>query len=283
VSRAQLEGLGASDGTVTRWVSDAYLHRILPGVYAIGHSASSVEGDLAAVLLYAGPGAMLSHATAAWWFGLIDHQPLGTDVRTPRRCTSLPAVRVHDRRGLERVRHKGFPITTLPQTLLDLAVLAPLDRVRYALAQAEYHHGLAVGSVWGILGRGRPGSANLRKALARHEPRLARTRSGLERAFLALCERHQIPLPEINVMLEGWLVDAVWPEHRVVVELDGYQGHRFRAQLERDHERDLVLRAAGYIVVRYSEAQVTHRPARVAADLRVQLSLPAPSVSRGSR
>src|SRR5204863_10027792 len=106
-----------------------------------------------------------------------------------------------------------------------------------------------------------------------HEPRLARTRSALERAFLALCERHGIPLPDCKVLVEGWLVDAVWPGQRVVVELDGYRGHRTRAQLERDHERDLRLRAAGYVVIRYSYAQVKRQPAVVAADLKTQLGI----------
>jgi hypothetical protein len=51
--------------TIRRWVRDGYLYPELPRVYAVGHAASSTEADLAAALLYAGPGAMLSHVTAA--------------------------------------------------------------------------------------------------------------------------------------------------------------------------------------------------------------------------
>lgn len=72
--------------------------------------------------------------------------------------------------------------------------------------------------------------------------------------------------PASNV--EGWLVDARWPDKRVVVEVDGWPGHRTPAQLQRDHQRDLELRAAGYIVLRYSWRQLTDTPAAVAADLR---------------
>jgi len=54
----------------------------------------------------------------------------------------------------------------------------------------------------------------------------------------------------------------------LIVEVDGGDGHGTRAQMQRDRERDLVLRAAGYSVLRYSGLQMTRRGAAVAADLR---------------
>jgi len=61
-----------------------------------------------------------------------------------------------------------------------------------------------------IAGAGRAGSTKLKQALARHEPKLARTRSPLERVFLPFCEAQGIPLPDgVNVWIEGILVDAV--------------------------------------------------------------------------
>src|SRR5579884_4166833 len=82
----QLRELGSADAAIHRWVKQSYLHRTLPGVYTVGHDAPSVEGDLAAAVLYAGPGAMLSHETAAWWWRLIDKPPATIEVTTPRRC-----------------------------------------------------------------------------------------------------------------------------------------------------------------------------------------------------
>src|SRR5436305_12737750 len=84
----QLAALGVDRKTINRWVKQGYLHRVLPHVYAVGHDAPSVEGDLAAAVLYAGPGAMLSHATAVWWWGLIEKQPHTIHVSTPRKCRS---------------------------------------------------------------------------------------------------------------------------------------------------------------------------------------------------
>jgi very-short-patch-repair endonuclease len=82
-----------------------------------------------------------------------------------------------------------------------------------------------------------------------------------------VCERYRIPIPQTNAYIEGWLVDAVWPDRHLVVELDGHRAHRTRVQLERDHERDLQLRAAGFTVVRYTWKQITMRPQLVAADV----------------
>src|SRR5947209_16314046 len=94
----QLIAVGVDRRTIHRWVKHGYLHPKLPGVYAVGHDAPSVEGDLAEALLYAGPGAMLSHGTAAWWWGLIDNAPSTIHLSTPRRCRSPRRIKVHPRR-----------------------------------------------------------------------------------------------------------------------------------------------------------------------------------------
>src|SRR5271166_6197777 len=95
VSWAQIKALGVDNKAVTAWLRQGYLHRRLPGVFAVGHSAGDIKADLAAALLYAGPGAMLSHATAAWWLGLLDRAPHLIHVSTPRQCSSQPGVKVH--------------------------------------------------------------------------------------------------------------------------------------------------------------------------------------------
>jgi very-short-patch-repair endonuclease len=273
VSRRQLERLGVARATVSRWVEAGYLHHRLPGVYAVGYVAPGIEGELAEALLYVGPGAMLSHHTGVWWRGLTDRRPFMIDISTPRRCRSLDRVRVHCRRPPDREWHRGFPTTPITTTLLDYAVVAPLDQLRYVLAEAEYHNLLDIEAVATELGRGRRGSAKLRRALKRHQPRLARTRSRLERRFLELCEAARIPLPEVNVKIAGMTVDAVWKEAGVVVELDGTRGHRTKAQIERDRGRELQLRAAGLPVVnRYTEEQVVFDAEAVARDLALALT-----------
>jgi very-short-patch-repair endonuclease len=175
---------------------------------------------------------------------------------------------VHDRRHLARVERNGLPLTTVEQTLLDFAVDAERGLLRFALANADYRGLLNLAGLQMICRSGTPGSASLKSALAAHRPELAYARSRNERLFIELCESHRLPLPKLNVYRHGWLVDAVWDDRRVVVELDGYGGHRTRAQLESDHQRDLELRAAGYVILRYTGRQLVEAPDTVAADIR---------------
>ena len=275
VSATQIQRLGVGRNVIAEWRRQGYLYRVLPRVYAVGHRAASYEADLAAALLYAGPGAALSHATAAHWLGLLDKPPRKIRVSTPRRCRSVRGVVVHGRRGPERFWYRRLPLTPLPQLFLDVVATEPRRRLRMALANAEYRGLLDARAVDAWLGRGRRGSARLREALAEHMPRLARTRSELEVAFLELCESNAIPLPETNAWVAGWEVDALFRAHRIAVELDGYGNHRTPAQIERDRRKELALRKAGMQPVRYSGQQLKQR-AEVLADLR-RLGLQQPS------
>jgi hypothetical protein len=223
---------------------------------------------MVAALLYAGPDAVLSHATAAWWWGLIDEEPGVIEVSSRRRAGVGNGVVIHrPRRQLDVTRLRRFPITTLPQTFLDFAAVAPLGDVRRALAEADFRGILEVDAVAAVAGRGKAGAARLRKALKRHEPQLAHARSRLERAFFSLCETAGLPLPELNVRIGRWTADAVWRDQRVVVELDGHDNHHTRAQIDRDRRKEMALRAAGFVVLRYTWAQVTEEPELVIADL----------------
>ncbi len=276
VTWAQLNALGFDSRTINRWLRQGYLHRLLPRVYAVGHAGRSTEADMAAALLYAGPGAMLSHATAAWWLELADRQPREIHVSTPLRPRPLPGIRIHQRRTLDRIWHNRLPVTTAAQTLLDYSADAPWPKLRRALANADYRRTLDLTALDGELRRGRRGSARLRAALRRHRPQLARVRSDLEVEFFELCERAHLPLPLVNSRVHGWTVDFFWPDRNLVVEVDGYGNHRSPAQVRRDRRMDRALRAKGLTVLRYSDEQVTRERAGVVTELR-QANPPARS------
>jgi very-short-patch-repair endonuclease len=269
--RVRVDQIDVTRTTIARWVQDGYLHPELPGVYAVGHAAGTTESKLAAAILYAGHGAALSHGTAAWWWGLLNHPPQMIHVSTPKRRKSRTGLCVHSRRDFDRVHRNGLPVTTVEQTLLDFAAGAERGLLRFAVAGADYAGLLDVAALDAVCRPGAAGSGRLRAALSVHRPELAQTRSDLERLLVELCEKHRLPLPQLNVYRHGWLVDAVWDEHRLIVELDGYKGHRTKAQLETDHRRDLELRCRGYVVLRYTWRQLTETPDAVALDIRRQL------------
>jgi very-short-patch-repair endonuclease len=199
---------------------------------------------------------------------MLSTEPRRLHVCIPGRRRSLEDVRVHPRKEVQRVRHKQFPLTQPAQTLLDIAGLVRFTDIRRALAEAEYLKIVTLAEVEAVLGRGRPGSAALRAALERHLPQLAGTRSKMEEEFLLLCERNSLTQPAVNVRISGWMVDAVWFEQRVVVELDGHAAHATPAAVEADRRRDLELRTAVYTVLRYTWRQLTAESGLVVADLR---------------
>ena len=271
IRRDQVRALGVSDRTIGRWRDDGYLHPVLPRVYAVGHPGTSAEATLAAAVLYAGPAAMLSHGTAIWWLDLLRYPPDEIHVSTPRQVKSIGSLVVHPCRTLERFMHRGLPVTTVSQALLDFAAGGPPGLLRLALANADYQDCLDVTALRKLAGQGIAGSAAIREAIRIHLPELARTRSDPERLLLTLCQTQRLPIPACNVMVKGWLADAHWPAFRLVVEVDGWRGHRTAAQLENDHQRDFELRSAGYTVLRYTWRQLTETPRSIARELRQYL------------
>ena len=270
VAAAQLVALGLSRTTLHTWTRSGYLIRVLPKVYAVGHAAPSKEADLWAAVLYAGPGAQLCHASGAHHRGLIIYPPEVIHVSTPRlKIRSIPGVvHVHAGRELERSSYEGIPTTTNAQTVLDLAA-DPRDfkLVRRALAVLEYRDELDLRALDEICGKGRRGSRALRAALEIHRPELAFTNGELEDAFIYLCERFNLPIPQCNRWMYGFPVDAYWPDPNLIAEVDGVGGHSKTAQLRKDRRKELTLRQHGHIVVRYDWELVKNASEEVASDL----------------
>jgi hypothetical protein len=210
---------------------------------------------------------MLSHATGVWWMGLTDRRAATVHLSTPRHVRARRGIVVHSRCQLAREWHRGLPVAPVGELLLQYAAAACLDDLRYALSQAQYHDLLDLDEARRACGRGRRGSAKLKAALGRHLPQLAVTASRFERRMLHLCEEHDLPLPECNAWIEGFKVDAVWQEHKLIVELDGKDGHASWDRIRSDHHRDLIHRAAGFTTLRYVWEQFDSHGHLVAADI----------------
>jgi len=272
VGRQQLLDCGLSSTGIKRRIARGQLHHIHPGVYALGHRRIPTAGLCVAALLHGGSSAVLSHLTAAWWWGLIETEPHTIDVSSAGHARSAAAVRVHRPRKLQTACHRGLPVTPVVRTLRDVAFLLPARRTRRAMSVADYKRLLDLVAAQRQLGRGRPGAAALRRELERFDPNRGLTRSPLEDEFIEVCELHGLPLPLLNAKVGDFTVDALWPELHVAVELDGGQAHGTPAAVAADRARDLYLRDAGYQVLRYSWDQIIHEPERVVADLRRHLA-----------
>ena len=167
----------------------------------------------------------------------------------------------------ERATRNGIPTTTPSSTILDCAALLSLHDLTRLVEQAEKLRLLDVDQLTNT--NGRKGGANLRKVLAAY--REPAPTSVLEDAMLVLCERHGLPTPQVNVLIEGFTVDFLWPHARLIAETDGRRDHATTQAFQRDRTRDQRLLTLGYRVVRFTYADVTERPATSPQTLRALL------------
>jgi elongation factor P len=243
VARRQLVELGLSARQIDHRVGRRRLHVLHRGVYAVGHPLLSLKGRWMAAVLASGTGAVLSHRSAAALWELRATSRTRIEVTVPRKQRSRPGIELHRMRLTpdEITTHEGIPTTTPTRTLHDLAAVLPPREIERALEYADIAR-IPI----------EPGSPRLTDFLdaRRSKP----TRSQLEEAFLALVDAHDLPRPRRNERIataEGYVtVDAVWPEARLVVELDGYETHGTRAAFVRDRRRDRLLTLEGWRVIR---------------------------------
>lgn len=270
----QMEHLGLGRSAVSRRVDDGRLHRVRQGVFAVGHSLLTRHGEFRAAVLACGPGAVLSHRTAAELWGIRDDRRRSIDVTAPGRRGRCPSgVDAHRDGALspgDRAELHGIPCTSLPKTLLDLAALVPVWELRRAISEAEVRRVLDHSAMRRLIrrSRGRRGVARLRLLLDEIHPETKRTRSELERMFLRMCTRAKLPQPEVNVKLAvengRREVDFLWRDARLVIEADSRRFHDTDSAYLSDRRKEQRLQLAGWRVSRCTWEQVEYEPAVLA-------------------
>jgi Transcriptional regulator, AbiEi antitoxin/Protein of unknown function (DUF559) len=259
LSGEQLREVGLGRGAVQNAVRVGRLHRVHHGVYALGHALLRPEGHRLAAVLACGPGAVLSHRSAAAHWELLATAQERIDVTATRARHAVPGIRLHTSRSLDAqdtTRHEAIPITTVPRTLLDLAATARNDQLENALAQAMYLQLYDQRAIDDVIARanGHRGTSVLKQA-TRKDPQI--TKSMWEVRMLGLVRAAGLPEPITNRSLHApdhgeCKPDFYWPAYGLIVETDGWEAHRTLAAFRSDRAKDAALTAAGYKVLRFT-------------------------------
>jgi hypothetical protein len=271
----QLLAVGLSRSGIDDWVARGRLHRIHRGVYAVGHTALRTEARLLAAVLACGPGAVLSHRSAALLWGLRRSGMSRVEVSVPRRHGrgTRDGILVHRSgtlRPVEVTVRNGIPVTSVARTLVDLAEVVPRRSLERAADQAEIERVFDLRALTDVIEAHphRTGCARVAALLDEQAIGSTLTRSDLEDRMLAICDRAGVERPAVNARAAGLEVDFLWVAQRLVAEADSRRYHGHRAAFERDRERDAVLLTEGFRVVRFTERRIAGAPGEVASTLR---------------
>jgi hypothetical protein len=238
VTRELLLGAKVTEEQIRTRISRGSLIVEYPGVYRVGHRAPSVEARYMAAVLACGEGAELMGAAAAHLYGLTKGGPPRPVVKTRvrRRVEGIETHRT--RRNIRGTAWRRIPITTVPQTLIDIASSMPFDQLLRACHEADVRFGVTIASFTGRIPK------RLRTAL---EGGIPVTLSALEARFLEHLRAHRLPLPITNKPRGHKRVDCHWPDHHLTVELDSYRFHRTRHAWEQDRRRERDAHAAAML------------------------------------
>ncbi len=290
ITRDQLFELGLSRALIDKAVRRRRLIAVHRGVYAVGHLSLPPFAPYMAAVLAVGKAAYVSHGSAATLWGLHDRLPGDIEVTVVGRDAGRrrAGVRVHSLASLDAAdtshRHR-IPVTTSARALLDVTPRLTARELERAFDRVLKQRITTRHAVAEAVARSprRPGARRL-AALAAGELRVpADTRSVAEERLLALIRAGGLPAPEINARIGPYTVDVLWRTQRLVVEIDGYAFHSTRWSFESDHERDLVLGAAGFTVMRFTSEQVLRQPESVLVRLTQRLAAAEGQLRRSSR
>jgi Transcriptional regulator, AbiEi antitoxin/Protein of unknown function (DUF559) len=274
LSLGELRACGLSADAVLTRVQHGRLHRLHRSVYAVGHPNPPLEGRWLAAVKACGAGAVISHASAAALWGIVEREARPPDVTLRGTGTRLLAgVRVH-RAPLGRGdigRRHGIPVTSPARTLVDLAGVLPPRELRRAVREAQAQRLVTIRHVLAALDRAGPwrGRGTLAAIVAAGP---APTRSELEDVVLDLILRGGLDRPMVNapLVLAGRRIvpDFRWPEQQLVVEADGSAWHEHRLARANDAERQALLEAHGERVIRITWRQAVAEPEQTLKRLR---------------
>lgn len=267
VAHRQLVELGLGPGLIFRRQQAGLLIPLHKGVYALAHRPISREGRWMAAVLACGPGAVLSHFHAGRLWGLCGSSGQIEVLRQSGgfRPEGHRGIRLHQTRRLfsyEVTVERGIPVVVMERALLDLAARTEAKRLERMFVQAYKRNDFSWPRLSRIITcrRGCKGVGKLRRIALEVDPEALETKSPPEVDFLALWREISPLTPFVNVLVEGHLVDFLWPEQKVIVETDSWSHHGDPLAFEKDRQRDVELTAVGYDVHRTTAKMLGRDP-----------------------
>ncbi len=278
VTRGQLLTLGLDDGGIAWRVRIGRLYRVFRGVYAVGRPPSTPHEWASAATLAAD--ATLSHASAMalWGYWRRWDRPYEVTIVGDRRTKGIRVHRSTTLRRRDVTRQLGIRVTTPARTLLDMAPRFSDKSLKRNVNQALNSLWLTEDQLGETLARHRhaPGAARIAKLIGLEG---APTRSGWEDEFPAFCAAYGLPAPVTGAPVLGFIVDALFPVERVIVELDSWEFHKGKIAFDTDRDRDADTLVAGYVTVRATWERIEVRRQREADRLHAILARHAPKAA----
>ena len=259
----ELAGCGLTREAIRTRVRNGRLFPKYRGVYAVGHPNIALEGLFLAAVKACGPGAVLSHYSAAALYGLVKWDGRYPEVTAPKPRKHA-GIRTHTSSSIESTFYKGIPITTPAQTLIDLSSMLPFKPLRRAVNEALNQRLIKPSD---LITTHHRGAARLRQILATAAP----TRSELEDVVLALLDG--LATPNVNQRVNGhnYIPDFRWPDHRLILEADSRQFHDHMLARADDATRQAYLEATGERFIRVTWIEATTQPLKTRARIEAAL------------
>ncbi|MGH2828417.1 MAG: type IV toxin-antitoxin system AbiEi family antitoxin domain-containing protein [Actinomycetota bacterium] len=248
LSRAQLLDIGFTSPSLRRAVQRGDLIRVLPSVYRVASVPVTLGQRQMSGILWAGPGAVLCNGSAAQVHGLTGNRFNRIEIATTRRLSPRPGLALRRRLilpGDPEYRVGPLPVTSPARTVLDVCGSGGADEAEVVLDAGLRLEVVTFDELTAVLALGArhriPGTALLRRLLGVRGEEEAMSESELESLFIRLLRRHGLPVPLRQVTVE-WdrchRLDFHYPEHDLIVEVDGRKWHASKQRFQGDRRRD---------------------------------------------
>ena len=266
---------GLSRGGIRHRLERKYFVKVGHGVFSTRGAVLTLHQRILAACLQCGRHTAAGLKTAAWLWRLDGFDaPQVIELVRPRgaytKLKGVKGVKVRSMRGFEKEGVGvvgGVPVTSLPQTLIDLARV--LDEATLELAldsairQNKWWRSWIERELLWLGTKGRPGAPSLARLLReRPEVRDSALEVLVDRLFFAT----GLPRPKVQytIVENGKRVvraDFAWPDVKVAVLAQGYQFHHGRQQFEKDSKQSTLLAAAGWLVLNPTWREINEAPA----------------------